>query len=357
MTEALLLDWVLLREKTSSFMNESCLDEGINSFSITDAEHDITAVDNDENDESLEETTSSSSSSSSFQVWKVDTPQDESSFAHVLRAPEASAYWRGVYTSRAGKYWEDFYRRHANRFFKDRHYLTRDFSFVFLPARSSKGFIHLLEFGCGCGNALIPLLLQLPKLSVVGFDLSNEAILMLRTSAIENRVNDRISCFVRDACDKNVHLDAFTEQQAQVPLLAADLQVHRPLLQRGFDIVLMLFMLSAMAPEKHVPILKEAFASLRPGGYLVFRDYAFGDAAQLRFGTGKKLDKDGSLFVRQDGTLAYFFTIDRLRYIASQAHLEEVDAKVLFRRYANRALGVELRRVFVSAVFRRGMCS
>ena len=53
----------------------------------------------------------------SFQVWKQDTPQDVSSFAHILQAPEASPYWRGVYTSRAAKYWEDFYKRHANRFF------------------------------------------------------------------------------------------------------------------------------------------------------------------------------------------------------------------------------------------------
>ena len=337
------LSWFIIREQI-----ENVVVDGLPFHASTGTKLDDNIDDSDENDDDESE---------GFQVWKPDTPQDSSSFAHVLRAPEASSYWRGIYTSRAGKFWEDFYRRHANRFFKDRHYLTRDFSFVFQPARSSasKGFVHLLEFGCGCGNALIPLLLQLPRLSVVGFDLSNEAIVMLRASAIENNISDRVSCFVRDACEKNVHMVALTEQQAQVPMLAADLQLNRPELERGFDIVLMLFMLSAMAPEKHVSILKEAWASLRPGGYLVLRDYAYGDAAQLRFGSGKKLDKDGSLFVRQDGTLAYFFTLERLRCIAAQANLEEVEAKILFRRYANRALGVELRRVFVSAVFRRGV--
>ena len=35
------------------------------------------------------------------------------------------------------------------------------------------------------------------------------------------------------------------------------------------------------------------------------------DEAQLRFGRGSKLDED--FYVRQDGTCAYFFDIDRLQ--------------------------------------------
>jgi methyltransferase-like protein 6 len=338
----LFLSWLLFCESTT-YNDNVC----INGYETMD---NSTLVEN-KKDEVVDE-----DSIESFQVWKQDTPQDVSSFSHILQAPEASSYWRGVYTSRAAKYWEDFYKRHANRFFKDRHYLSRDFAKVFQCASiSSNGFIHLLEFGCGCGNALIPLLIQIPKLSVVGFDLSSEAIQILNTAVIENNINKRISCFVRDACDKNVLLDSFLAQKEQIPQFAKDLQTDRPLFQKGFDIVLMLFMLSAMAPEKHVPILKEAWASLRPGGYLILRDYSYGDAAQLRFGTGKKLDKDGSLFVRQDGTLAYFFTLERLRAITAQANLEEVEATILFRRYSNRGLGIELRRCFISAVFRRAV--
>jgi hypothetical protein len=35
--------------------------------------------------------------------------------------------------------------------------------------------------------------------------------------------------------------------------------------------------------------------------------------------------------------------------------LEEVEATILFRRYSNRGLGIELRRCFISAVFRRAV--
>jgi methyltransferase-like protein 6 len=115
----------------------------------------------------------------------------------------------------------------------------------------------------------------------------------------------------------------------------------------------MLFMLSAMPPELHLPIMREAAAALRPGGLLLFRDYGHGDAAQLRFARGKMLDADGALFARQDGTLAYFFTPARLRALGAAAGLELVEAGALHRRYRNRQLGLEMRRVFVQGVWRK----
>jgi thiol-disulfide isomerase/thioredoxin len=59
---------------------------------------------------------------------------------------------------------------------------------------------------------------------------------------------------------------------------------------------------------------------------------------------GKMLDADGALFARQDGTLAYFFTLQRLAALAAAAGLELVECGALRRKYRNRQLGLELRR-------------
>jgi len=71
------------------------------------------------------------------------------------------------------------------------------------------------------------------------------------------------------------------------------------------DIVTMIFVLSAIPPEAMVRALRNVASVLRPGGVVIFRDYGQYDMAQLRFGAGHRLE-DG-LYVRQDGTLAYYF--------------------------------------------------
>ncbi|OUC39524.1 hypothetical protein D917_00910 [Trichinella nativa] len=45
---------------------------------------------------------------------------------------------------------------------------------------------------------------------------------------------------------------------------------------------------------------------LKAGAVVFVRDYGLFDHAQLRFGRGKKMEEN--LYVRQDGTFAYFFS-------------------------------------------------
>ena len=66
-----------------------------------------------------------------------------------------------------------------------------------------------------------------------------------------------------------------------------------------------IFVLSALAPENFTAAIGNIRNAIKPGGLLLFRDYAVEDAAQARFKADRKLSE--SLFVRQDGTLAYFF--------------------------------------------------
>ena len=225
----------------------------------------------------------------------------------------------------------------------------------------------LLLACCDPPAALLPLAARLPRLRAVAFDFSRSAIALLREALARGDaerpglgLRERVVCFARDAAAPGLAADAAREAAAAASAAAAGPSTPplppQPALQGGFDVALMLFMLSAMPPEQHVRILREAALALRPGGVLLFRDYGFGDAAQLRFARGKMLDRDGALFARQDGTLAYFFGLPRLRAICAAAGLEEAEegsARALFRRYTNRKERLELRRVFVQGAWRR----
>jgi methyltransferase-like protein 6 len=74
---------------------------------------------------------------------------------------------------------------------------------------------------------------------------------------------------------------------------------------KSVDIVTSIFVLSALPPEKFVNAIENIKSCLRPSGLWLFRDYAVTDAAQARFKSDRKLSDN--LFVRQDGTLSYFF--------------------------------------------------
>lgn len=71
------------------------------------------------------------------------------------------------------------------------------------------------------------------------------------------------------------------------------------------DIVTSIFVLSALPPEKFGLAVENVKSVLKEGCLWLIRDYAVNDAAQLRFKDDRKISD--SLFVRQDGTLSYFF--------------------------------------------------
>ena len=94
-----------------------------------------------------------------------------------------------------------------------------------------------------------------------------------------------------------------------------------------------------------------------------FRDYGLYDLPMLRFPPNQRVGE--RTYVRQDGTLARFFTLDEVRVMFKDAGLvEEVVAAGVDTttrepvRYCcvhneNKKKGIKMRRVFVHGVWRK----
>ena len=66
------------------------------------------------------------------------------------------------------------------------------------------------------------------------------------------------------------------------------------------DLVSMIFVLSAIHPDKMKGVFQNLSTCMKPGSLLLFRDYAINDMAMIRFKPGSKLASQ--FYVRQDGT-------------------------------------------------------
>ena len=85
------------------------------------------------------------------------------------------------YEERCGAYWHKFYKRNADNFYKDRHYIHLVFPELNEQRiGKSSDELHLLEVGCGVGNAVLPLLELNPHLHVQAIDCAPSAIDILR---------------------------------------------------------------------------------------------------------------------------------------------------------------------------------
>lgn len=81
------------------------------------------------------------------------------------------------------------------------------------------------------------------------------------------------------------------------------------------DVVIMIFIFSALAPTQWEQALRNIWNALKPGGVVLFRDYGNGDLAQVRFKKGRWMEE--SFYVRGDGTRVYFFEEEELKRLWS----------------------------------------
>ncbi|PKI39882.1 uncharacterized methyltransferase C3H7.11-like [Punica granatum] len=228
------------------------------------------------------------------------------------------------YQKNASKYWDSFYRRHHNKFFKDRHYLEKEWDQYFC---SGDGHKIVLEVGCGTGNTIFPLMASYPKLYVHACDFSPLAISLVK-SHMDFR-ESQVNAFVCDVAE-DVLCDVIPPSSV--------------------DVVTLVFMLSAVHPDKMPRILQNIRNALKPNGHVLFRDYAVGDYAQVKLENKDRMICENFYF-RGDGTCSFYFTEDFLSNSLLEAGFDIVDISTYQKQIENRSRKVAMDRCWIRAVF------
>jgi tRNAThr (cytosine32-N3)-methyltransferase len=151
---------------------------------------------------------------------------------------------------------------------------------------------------------------------------------------------------------KNIQADVWDAASEDLP----------PGLEEGsVDVVLMIFIFSALSPSQWKQAVHNIFRVLKPGGEVLFRDYGRGDLAQVRFKKGRYLEEN--FYIRGDGTRVYFFERDELIKIwtgkgaedagAGSTGFEVVNLGVDRRLLVNRAKQLKMYRCWMQGRFRK----
>ncbi|KAG1705194.1 hypothetical protein DVH05_004127 [Phytophthora capsici] len=218
--------------------------------------------------------------------------------------------------------WNVFHLRNNGKVYKPRNYLVKEFPELNTPELEA---VEVLELGCGYGSAIFPILAECLNVHAQVCDFSAHAIDILQRSVQYDPTRCR----------------AFVCDIAQEELFGVAPQ--------SIDIVLMVFVLSALPPESFDQTLRKIFAAMRPGGIVCFRDYGLYDLAMRR--NAKKLGPN--LYYRSDGTLAFFFSRERLTELFEQAGFRTLENEYCTVRLRNRKKGVTMDRVWLHAKFQK----
>ena len=247
---------------------------------------------------------------------------------------QVPAVLRERFEKLAGKHWNLFYKRNQQNFFKDRHYLELEFDAQLGPdAKDGTDEERvLLEVGCGVGNTVYPLIESKPKLKVHCFDFSAEAVKLVKAHPKYEENMDRVNAFVCDATKDDLG--------ENVPLASVDL-------------VTLIFVLSAIPPEKLVQSIENIAKTLRPGAEVLLRDYAVGDLAEERLDKKKAARKLGeNYYIRGDGTFCVYFSEDQLvRLFESTGLFKCLSITTCRKDIENRKKRLTMKRSWVQAVF------
>lgn len=193
------------------------------------------------------------------------------------------------------KWWNKFYTNNTANFFKDRKWLQQEFPVLteLTSAKDGGGSeARILEVGAGAGNTAFPILKanQNPKLMIYAYDFSVKAVNLVRASV--------------DYDERFIQAEVWDVSSETLP---------PGVTENSIDVVLLIFIFSALGPQQWEQAVKNVYRVLKPGGEVCFRDYGRGDLAQVRFRKGRYMEEN--FYVRGDGTRVYFFAEDQLRSI------------------------------------------
>lgn len=228
----------------------------------------------------------------------------------------------------AQKNWDLFYKRNTTNFFKDRHWTTREFEELKACREFESQKLVLLEAGCGVGNCIFPLLEEDLSIFVYACDFSPRAVEFVKQNSLYSP--ERCLAFQCDLTKDDLRDNISAE---------------------SVDVATLIFVLSAIHPDKMQQALENLFRVLKPGGVVLFRDYGLYDHAMFRFKSGNKLGEN--FYVRQDGTRSYFFSKELLAKLFHDAGFETLANEYVLRETVNKKEGLCVPRVFLQSKFRR----
>ncbi|XP_036435476.1 tRNA N(3)-methylcytidine methyltransferase METTL6 [Colossoma macropomum] len=226
----------------------------------------------------------------------------------------------------AQKNWDLFYKRNSTNFFKDRHWTTREFDELKACREFEAQKLVMLEAGCGVGNCIFPLLEEDLNIFIYACDFSPRAVEFVKQNPLY--CPDRCLAF---QCD----------------LTKDDLRATVP--EESLDVATLIFVLSAIHPDKMQQALENIYKVLKPGGIVLFRDYGLYDHAMLRFKSGSKLGEN--FYVRQDGTRSFFFSREYLASLFHQVGFQTLVNEYVLRETVNKKEGLCVPRVFLQSKF------
>lgn len=214
------------------------------------------------------------------------------------RAEPVSEFDRKRYNEQPEKWWNQFYKNNKTNFFKNRKWLAQEFPILEEVGNEDAPAAVVLEVGAGAGNSAFPILQRSrnKKLKIHACDFSKKAVELIRNHELYNP--DVIQADVWDVAS------APDSDNGGLP----------PGLTEGsVDVVLMIFIFSALSPKQWDQAVRNIWRVLKPGGQVLFRDYGRGDLAQVRFKKGRYMEEN--FYVRGDGTRVYFFEQEELEEI------------------------------------------
>ena len=223
--------------------------------------------------------------------------------------------------------WDKFYNIHTNKFFKDRHWLFTEFPEL---KENTLGGKKLFEVGCGVGNTIFPIIehSEADGIFIYGCDFSLTAINIVKANCLYDE--NKCSAFV---CD-------ISEEKMDIPIP-----------EESIDIITIIFVLSALNPYDMSHCIRNITRYLKPGGYILFRDYGRFDLAQLRFKNGRCLSDN--FYARGDGTKVYFFTQEELHKLFTDSGLEKVQNITDRRLQVNRARKLKMYRIWIQCKYQK----
>ncbi|KJE90994.1 hypothetical protein CAOG_02204 [Capsaspora owczarzaki ATCC 30864] len=235
---------------------------------------------------------------------------------------------RERYEAEAGEFWNKFYSQHDTKFFKDRNWLFTEFPEL-MPSENSTDSYHIFEPGCGVGNTVLPILQtnRNPNLRVYAADFSARAVELLKETPLFQAEQARCQAFVHDITSTDPY----------------------PIPEGSLDVIIIIFVLSAVDPSKMQDAMTRLARLLKPGGALLLRDYGRHDLTQLRFKKNKMLSDN--FYVRGDGTRVYFFSQDDLDSMLTKAGLVKEFNRPDNRLIVNRAKQIKMYRVWLQVKY------